>query len=151
MIVTTPARAVAIATVFPVRRSSACEPGGISHDDVIGHRLDNVVQRLVFPIGDGAALGIGGHAKRLRLEDARHLQIGGAPLARRIVVWLQIWLQVRLHVRRGWQTFVRGIAHECAASDHGVAPPDRLRIPTNRPYSYGSARVLCAAKARRIS
>ena len=54
MIVTTPERAVPIATDFPSRRSSALHARGVGHDDVVGHGLDDVVQSAMLPMGDGA-------------------------------------------------------------------------------------------------
>ena len=51
----------------------------------------------------------------------------------------------------GRQALVRGIAHECSVPGHGVAPADQLGLSISRPYLYGTARVLCAAIAGRIS
>jgi hypothetical protein len=38
--------------------------------------LDDVVQGIMFPMGDGATGRVRGRAKRCGLKDARHLHIG---------------------------------------------------------------------------
>ena len=78
MIVTTPARAVPIATDFPDRRSSRCT-GRVSHDDVIGHGLDDVVHGAMLPVGDRAAGTIGSDVERGLVLSTRAISTSARP------------------------------------------------------------------------
>ena len=80
---------------FPVAALEPHRLGGESHDDMISHRLDDVVQGIVPPEGDYPAGWVRGHAQWRRLEHARHFRIGVRTLADRQIALLclgSIWL-----------------------------------------------------------
>ncbi len=160
MMITTPGRNVPIATDLPVRRSMRCIVAVVSHDDVMGHGLDDVVQWLMFPVGDSGAGGVQSHVKWRGPEHARHLRIGRTPVGNRYVALARF--------RRGRQ-ILRNIARIRLAHSgcsrwegHALAPPGltagwREAVASGLPVIDAgkcrerSARVLGAVWFRRLS
>jgi hypothetical protein len=62
----------------------------VSHDDVVGHGLDDVVQRLMFPVGDPGTRGVQSHAKWCGSKYARHFRIGVRTLGNLRIVLVRL-------------------------------------------------------------
>src|SRR6267142_6843097 len=102
----------------------------------MGHGLDDVVQWLMFPVGDAGTRGIQSHVKWCGPQHACHLHIGRTPLG----AW-----QIAL-VRLGcvWLIFLRKIAQDWLAA-HGPV------LAVEEYFVKRSARVLGAVQVRRLS
>jgi hypothetical protein len=71
---------------------------------VIGHRLDDVVQWIMLPVGDRAAGWVRSHAQWLGVKHACHLRIGRTALGVRQIVLVRLG--------RVWLILVREIARD---------------------------------------
>jgi hypothetical protein len=84
MMITTPGRNAD-------RDRSSCPPlhalhhTVVSHDDVMGHGLDDVVQWFMFPVGNRATGIVQSHVDWFGMKHACHLHVGGTPIGNRHV------------------------------------------------------------------
>jgi hypothetical protein len=103
---------------------------------VVAHGLDDVVQWVMFPVGDPATRGVQCHTKWCGSEHTRHLRIGKTAFCHR---------QVAL-VRLGsvWQIVLRTVAQDGLAA-HGAV------LAVEKYFVERSARVRGAGRVRRLS